>query len=38
MYKNMIFTYKIKKGISQIEGAYHILKSLNYPNEILENW
>lgn len=34
----MIYTYELKRGISNIEGAYAILKSLKYPKEILNGW
>lgn len=30
-----VFTYKIEKGISRIEGAIHILTDMEYPEEIL---
>ena len=30
------YTYRIKKGISKIQGAFCVLKSMNYPEEILE--
>lgn len=31
------YTYKIKKGISKIQGAIKVLKDMNYPDEIIEN-
>jgi hypothetical protein len=31
------YTYKLKKGISKIQGAVKILKDMDYPAEILEN-
>lgn len=31
------YTYKLKKGISKIQGAIKILKEMNYPNEIIKN-
>ena len=31
------YTYKLKPGISKIEGAVEILKDMNYPSEIIEN-
>ena len=31
------YTYKIKKGISEIKGGLSVLKKLNYPLEIIEN-
>jgi energy-coupling factor transporter ATP-binding protein EcfA2 len=33
---DFIFTYKLKKGISTIEGAFNVLKSMNYPREFLD--
>jgi hypothetical protein len=33
----LIYTYKMKKGISNIEGAINVLKSLNYPQKIIES-
>lgn len=30
------YTYKLKKGISKIHGAYSILENMDYPEEILE--
>lgn len=33
---NINYTYKIKKGISKVEGATLILKDMNYPSEILD--
>ena len=32
------YTYKIIKGISDIDGAMHVLKELNYPNEIIQTF
>lgn len=29
------YTYKMKKGISKIQGAYCVLKNMDYPTEIL---
>jgi DNA mismatch repair ATPase MutS len=34
---NLVYTYKIKPGICNIEGAIEILKTMEYPSEILEN-
>ena len=34
---NYIYTYKIKKGISQIKGGVNVLKELKYPEEIISN-
>lgn len=31
------YTYKIKKGISKVQGALLILEDMNYPNEILDS-
>ena len=31
------YTYKIKKGISKIQGAIRILEDMNYPDEILNS-
>ena len=33
----LLYTYKMKKGISKIHGAINILENMNYPKEILEN-
>ena len=30
------YTYKIKKGISEIKGGVSVLQNLNYPIEIIE--
>lgn len=32
------YSYKLKKGISKINGAIHILKQMNYPDEILDTF
>ena len=32
----LIYTYKMKKGISTIQGAIKILQQMNYPEEIIE--
>jgi DNA mismatch repair ATPase MutS len=34
----LIYTYKLEKGISSVEGAITILKSLNYPDEIMRDF
>jgi len=34
---NLIYTYKMINGISDIEGAVNVLKSLNYPDKIIQN-
>ena len=34
---NLIFKYKLKKGISTIKGGVHVLSNLNYPQEILQS-
>ncbi len=31
------YTYKIKKGISKVQGAILILEEMNYPDEIIDN-
>ena len=31
------YTYKIKKGVSKIQGAIKVLKDMNYPDEIIDN-
>jgi hypothetical protein len=31
------YTYKMKKGISKVQGALLILEDMNYPNEILDS-
>jgi DNA mismatch repair ATPase MutS len=31
------YTYKLKPGISKIQGAIKILKEMNYPKEIITN-
>jgi len=33
----MHYTYKMKQGISKIQGAIRILEEMNYPKEILDN-
>jgi hypothetical protein len=32
------YSYKITKGISNIDGAIHVLKELNYPHEIIQTF
>ena len=32
------FTYKIKKGISQLKGGIRVLKELNYPTQITDKF
>jgi DNA mismatch repair ATPase MutS len=32
---NFIYTYKMGKGISTLEGGIAILKTMNYPAEII---
>lgn len=34
---DFIYTYKMQKGISTLEGGIAILKTMNYPAEILDN-
>jgi DNA mismatch repair ATPase MutS len=29
------YTYKIKKGVSKIQGALKVLKEMDYPKEII---
>lgn len=31
------YTYKIKKGVSKIQGALKVLKEMDYPKEIIDN-
>lgn len=33
---NPVYTYKMEKGISKIQGAIYILEEMQYPKEILE--
>jgi hypothetical protein len=33
----LIYEYKLKKGISKIQGAVNILEEMNYPKEILDS-
>ena len=32
---NLVYSYKIKKGISSIKGGINVLKNLNFPNTII---
>ncbi len=32
---NIVYTYKLKKGISKIKGGKQVLKDLGYPDEII---
>ena len=34
---DFIYTYKMRKGISEIKGGVKVLKDLNYPDEIISN-
>jgi hypothetical protein len=34
---NLIFTYKIKKGISKVKGGMNVLSKLDYPEEIINS-
>lgn len=34
----LIYTYQMERGISKIEGAINVLRSLNYPSEILKGF
>ena len=33
----LIYTYKLKKGISKIQGAIKILEQMDYPEEIIQD-
>ena len=35
--EKLIYTYKLKKGISKIQGAITILEEMNYPEDILNS-
>ena len=32
------YTYKLKKGISKVKGGIKVLKDLNYPKEIINDF
>ena len=32
----LTYTYKIKKGISKIQGALIVLEEMKFPNEIID--
>jgi DNA mismatch repair ATPase MutS len=32
------YTYKIKKGISNIKGGIRVLKDMNYPDHIIKTF
>ena len=32
------YTYKVKNGISYINGAIHVLKEMKYPTEIIDTF
>jgi DNA mismatch repair ATPase MutS len=32
------YTYKVKNGISHINGAIHVLKEMKYPAEIIDTF
>jgi DNA mismatch repair ATPase MutS len=34
--KEILYTYKLKKGISEIKGGINVLNKLNYPKEIID--
>lgn len=34
---NIVFQYRLKKGISRLRGAIHVLKNMNYPKSILDD-
>ena len=31
------YTYKMKKGISMVEGSISVIKQMNYPQELIED-
>jgi DNA mismatch repair ATPase MutS len=31
------YTYKLKKGISNVKGGIKVLHDMNYPQEIIDN-
>ena len=33
---NIIYSYKVKRGISKIQGAIIVLEEMNYPSEIID--
>jgi DNA mismatch repair ATPase MutS len=33
----LIYTYKMKKGISKVQGAIKILEDMDYPDEIIKD-
>ena len=35
--ENLIYTYKLKKGVSKIQGAIKILEQMEYPDEIIQD-
>ena len=35
--ENLTYTYKLKRGISKIQGAIKILEQMEYPEEILQD-
>jgi hypothetical protein len=35
---NIIYKYKIKPGICNIQGAIEVLKKMNYPKDIIDNY
>ena len=35
--QDLIYTYKMEKGISHVKGVINILKEMNYPKEIIDN-
>ena len=34
--KSLVYTYRVKPGISQVHGSVNILRKMNYPSEILD--
>ena len=36
--ERILYTYKIKEGICEIQGALQVLRDLKYPQEIVEEY
>jgi len=34
--KNLLYTYRMEKGISQVKGGIQVLSDMNYPKEIID--
>ena len=34
---DFVYTYLLKKGISEVRGGIKVLEDMNYPEEILHN-